>query len=117
MTQVSEVAIFYGKVVDAQAKGDIQGEVAEEARGAGLDKPVHVQLGNKAKVGDETCLWKPVHGLHDVAKDELPALLVRLDEGGKAEGGEGLGGERVHVDFNRLGGGKRGTEIKIRGVG
>ena len=117
MTKVDEIAILDRKIVDAEAEGDGAGEMTEETGGRCLNVPSAVKLRDKAEVGHKAGVGEAVHRFDDVAKHEPATGPVGLDERGETDGGEVVGRERAHINFDGVGGREVGTQIEIRGVG
>ena len=105
--------VFDTEVIYHQDKGDWTRGVTEKAGSVGLVEVEALEEGDKAKIGQLTCLFEAAHRLLYAENDVRLSGFVLLYEGMEEEARQDRWGKKVSVDFYILRGGEGGFEVEI----
>ena len=105
--------VLHTEVVHHQDESDRAGGMAEKTRGGGLEEVEGLEKRDKTEIGQLTCLFEAVHSLLDSEDYVRLSGLILFEEGMKGEARQDGWREDVSINFNKLGGGERGLEVKI----
>jgi len=111
--KVGGVVVLHTEVVHHQDESDRSGGVAEKTRGGGLEKIKGLEKRDKTEIGQLSCLFEAVHSLLNSEDYVRLSCLVLFEEGLEGEARQDGWRKDVSVNFDELGGGKRGLKVKI----
>ena len=90
--------------------------MTEKAGGRGFKEIEGFEKGDKAEIGEFTCLLQSVHRFVDAEKEEGFAVGGVLDEGKEVKVRKDRVGEEMGVEFDVLGRGKVGAKVEVRQI-